>query len=181
MCKGSNPDRFRDEYPELQNCPFRKWSVFMDDSLQDGVRERFGVLPNFFRLTSSDSTITRNLWDSRSSLIRARSPLCSPAPVAASKGGELQCNGSRSFSRAPQDIFRLVSQIPFSRTDGRWWGECGWDRILLRVGTAGIPAGKTHLERPAKTAGRSSRFEAQGLRSEASPKKWVDFVVGHAG
>lgn len=34
----------------------------MDGSLQDGVRERFGVLPNFFRLASSDPSITRNLW-----------------------------------------------------------------------------------------------------------------------
>lgn len=34
----------------------------MDGSLHDGVRERFGVLPNFFRLASSDPSITRNLW-----------------------------------------------------------------------------------------------------------------------
>jgi hypothetical protein len=29
-----------------------------------------------------------------------------------------------------------------------------------------------HSERPAKAAGRPSRFMAQDLRSEASPKKW---------
>jgi hypothetical protein len=30
--------------------------------LEDSVRERFGVVPNFFRLASSDPDITRNLW-----------------------------------------------------------------------------------------------------------------------
>ena len=30
--------------------------------LEDSVRERFGVVPNFFRLASSDPNITRNLW-----------------------------------------------------------------------------------------------------------------------
>ena len=34
----------------------------MNQLLEDSVRERFGVLPNFFRLASSDPNITRNLW-----------------------------------------------------------------------------------------------------------------------
>ena len=34
----------------------------MNQSLEDSVRERFGVLPNFFRLAASDPNITRNLW-----------------------------------------------------------------------------------------------------------------------
>ncbi len=34
----------------------------MDGLLQDGIRERFGVLPGFFRLASSDTSITRSLW-----------------------------------------------------------------------------------------------------------------------
>lgn len=34
----------------------------MDASLEQGVRERFGVLPNFFRLASADPQITANLW-----------------------------------------------------------------------------------------------------------------------
>ncbi len=52
------------------------------------------------------------------------------------------------------------------------------DRILACVGTSGIPLMgeqlQRQLERPAKAAGRSSRFKAQGLRSGASPKKWAD-------
>jgi hypothetical protein len=34
----------------------------LNGPLYDDVRERFGVLPNFFRLASSDPAITRNLW-----------------------------------------------------------------------------------------------------------------------
>ena len=34
----------------------------MNRSLEDRVRERFGVVPNFFRLASSDPNITQNLW-----------------------------------------------------------------------------------------------------------------------
>jgi hypothetical protein len=44
---------------------------------------------------------------------------------------------------------------------------------------SGIPPleeGKADSERPAKTAGRSSRFKAQGLRSETSPKKWLIYL-----
>src|SRR5207245_10008472 len=32
-------------------------------------------------------------------------------------------------------------------------------------------------ERPAKAAGRSARFKAQGLRSETSPKKWAFYFL----
>ena len=34
----------------------------MNQSLEDGVRERFGVVPNFFRLAACNPNITRNLW-----------------------------------------------------------------------------------------------------------------------
>jgi signal transduction histidine kinase len=34
----------------------------MNQLPEDSVRERFGVVPNFFRLASSDPNITRNLW-----------------------------------------------------------------------------------------------------------------------
>ena len=34
----------------------------MNGALDDHVRERFGVLPNFFRLASADPQITVNLW-----------------------------------------------------------------------------------------------------------------------
>ena len=30
--------------------------------LESGILERFGVLPNFFRLTTDDPKITENLW-----------------------------------------------------------------------------------------------------------------------
>ena len=56
---------------------------------------------------------------------------------------------------------------------------CGWDRILSCVGTDSIPvSGGQNLkeERPARAAGRSSRFVAQGLRSGTSPKKCRLFV-----
>src|SRR5215831_1625898 len=53
------------------------------------------------------------------------------------------------------------------------------DRILAGIGNGGMPTArgtkKRDLERPAKAAGRSSRFIAQGLRSGASPKKWADY------
>lgn len=32
------------------------------NQFEDSVRERFGAVPNFFRLASSDPNITRNLW-----------------------------------------------------------------------------------------------------------------------
>lgn len=60
-----------------------------------------------------------------------------------------------------------------------------WDRILARVGTRSIPliARQQNVkeERPAKAAGRSSRFIAQGLRSGASPKKMGAFVQRPSG
>ena len=34
----------------------------MNQLLEASVIERFGVLPNFFRLASADPNITRNLW-----------------------------------------------------------------------------------------------------------------------
>jgi hypothetical protein len=34
----------------------------MNTPLHDEVARRFGVLPNFFRLASSDREITKNLW-----------------------------------------------------------------------------------------------------------------------
>src|ERR1700709_1919946 len=34
----------------------------MNTPLEDDVAKRFGVLPNFFRLTSGDPKITENLW-----------------------------------------------------------------------------------------------------------------------
>ena len=34
----------------------------MNTPLENQVAERFGVLPNFFRLSSSDSKIAANLW-----------------------------------------------------------------------------------------------------------------------
>jgi hypothetical protein len=34
----------------------------------------------------------------------------------------------------------------------------GRDRILARIGRTGIPSKKTDLERPAKSAGQSSRL-----------------------
>ena len=46
-----------------------------------------------------------------------------------------------------------------------------WDRIPAHVGGRSIPAPNRQKERPAKAAGRPSRFIAQGLRSGASPKK----------
>ena len=46
------------------------------------------------------------------------------------------------------------------------------DRILTCVGAGSIPNNRgSNLERPAKAAGRSSRFVAQSLRSGVSPKK----------
>ena len=30
--------------------------------LESGIRERFGILPNFFRLTTDDPQLTENLW-----------------------------------------------------------------------------------------------------------------------
>ena len=46
------------------------------------------------------------------------------------------------------------------------------DRILTCVGAGSIPNNRgSNLERPAKAAGRASRFVAQSLRSEVSPKK----------
>ena len=34
----------------------------MDSSLEAEVRQRFGVLPNFFRLAATEPQITINLW-----------------------------------------------------------------------------------------------------------------------
>ena len=34
----------------------------MNTPLENEVEKRFGVLPNFFRLASSDPTIATNLW-----------------------------------------------------------------------------------------------------------------------
>ena len=34
----------------------------MNQSLEDSIKDRFGVVPNFFRLASSEPDITRNLW-----------------------------------------------------------------------------------------------------------------------
>ena len=46
------------------------------------------------------------------------------------------------------------------------------DRILTCVGAGSIPNNRgSNLERPAKAAGRSSRFVAQSLRLGVSPKK----------
>jgi signal transduction histidine kinase len=39
----------------------RKWGI-VTGSLIDNVKERFGVLPNFLRLASTDPQITANLW-----------------------------------------------------------------------------------------------------------------------
>jgi len=72
--------------------------------------------------------------------------------------------------------------LRFAVVDGRpaGAGPCGQDRILACVGTESIPVSNDQdlkEERPAKAAGRSSRFIAQGLRSGASPKKMGLFLM----
>jgi len=76
--------------------------------------------------------------------------------------------------RHSHDLFQRVSQnrvtgvaSPLVRTPARW------DRILACIGTTGIPVSKRRKEeRPAKAPGDLRVLIAQGLRSEASPKKW---------
>ena len=54
--------------------------------------------------------------------------------------------------RASQANFRLITQIPL-RPDRRTLAASawGWDRILLRVGTAGIPRRETLFGAPGKS------------------------------
>lgn len=54
--------------------------------------------------------------------------------------------------RDSQANFRLISQIPWRHDRRTMVAErCGWDRILLRVGTAGIPARKNPFGAPGKS------------------------------
>ena len=81
--------------------------------------------------------------------------------------------------RRSHDNLRLVSQIPGGRCALKPSVDDAGDRIHACVGNGGIPMPegdeRRDLERPAKAAGRSSHFIAQGLRSGTSPKKWADF------
>jgi hypothetical protein len=100
--------------------------------------------------------------------------------------GARKCNAPRSS----RPIFSRCFPAGFSdsrrlSTPYRRRGQpCGWDRILACVGTESIPvSGGQNLkeEHPAKAAGRSSRFVAQGLRSGASPKKMGLLVYCSSG
>jgi hypothetical protein len=91
----------------------------------------------------------------------------------------LAVTGDALCSRRSEDSCTLSCRISCptevsSQVDGE-------DRILVRVGSYGIPTQKPIRKRPAKAAGWSSRFRPKASARETSPKKCNDLFLNCGG
>src|SRR5438445_13082114 len=90
------------------------------------------------------------------------------------------------FPRRCQTIFRPISRIPFGPYRPTEATErASGDRILACVGRSGIPTAEEQKnrdsERPAKAAGRSSRFKPKASAQRLHQRNGLAVLAGHDG